>query len=326
MTKLVTVIMPCYNAERFVGEAIQSVKRQTYPRVELVVVDDGSSDRSLSEIKDNLGANDKLILQANSGASAARNRGLAIATGDYIQYLDADDLLSHDKIERQVVLLERAEGCVAVCDTRYFYSREELDDPIPREPNPYHFDSDDPAEFLIRLWGGDGPGSMIPLSAYLTPREVVAAAGPWGDFVLDDDGEYFARVLLASRGVRYERLSLNYYRRYHKSSSLSSRRDRYSVESLLKCAEAKAKNFLDVVSTERARRAIAKHFAELAFLAYPSHISVSRQAEARARQLGCIRVAYRGGRALQVLSKIVGWRCAKRLSHYRSKFRNSAPD
>src|SRR5262245_14900968 len=89
---LVSVVIPCYNAERFLAETLESAFAQTYPHTEIIVVDDGSTDGSAKLIKD-YGDRVKAELGANRGGSAARNRGTALARGEFIQFLDADDVL-----------------------------------------------------------------------------------------------------------------------------------------------------------------------------------------------------------------------------------------
>jgi glycosyltransferase involved in cell wall biosynthesis len=96
---LVSVIIPAYNAEKYIADTIQCVLDQTWDNIELVIVNDGSTDNTENSIRNFLGDKRvKYIIQANIGCSGAKNTGLSIATGDFIQYLDADDILSLDKI------------------------------------------------------------------------------------------------------------------------------------------------------------------------------------------------------------------------------------
>ena len=94
---LVTVVVPCYNQARFLGEAVESVLAQTYPRHEIVVVDDGSTDDT-SEVAGRY-EEVRLVRQENRGLSAARNRGLAEGKGEYVVFLDADDRLLEEALE-----------------------------------------------------------------------------------------------------------------------------------------------------------------------------------------------------------------------------------
>ncbi len=101
---LVSIVIPCFNAERWVGEAIQSALDQTYSNKEVIVIDDGSTDRSLDVIR-SFGPSIRWETGPNRGGCAARNQGLDLARGALIQFLDSDDLLHVDKLRLQVPLL-----------------------------------------------------------------------------------------------------------------------------------------------------------------------------------------------------------------------------
>jgi glycosyltransferase involved in cell wall biosynthesis len=101
MRPLVSAIIPNYNYARYVGEAVESALGQTYPNIEVIVVDDGSTDNSL-EVLEQYRDRIKIIDQKNSGVCVARNRGVAESAGEYIAFLDADDVWLPEKIEKQV--------------------------------------------------------------------------------------------------------------------------------------------------------------------------------------------------------------------------------
>jgi glycosyltransferase involved in cell wall biosynthesis len=109
---LVSVVIPVFNGERFLAAAIRSVLDQTYRPLEVIVVDDGSSDRSAAVARSFAGV--RVIEQQHAGPGAARNRGVAAAAGELLAFLDADDLMPADKLQRQVdYLREHPEiGCV----------------------------------------------------------------------------------------------------------------------------------------------------------------------------------------------------------------------
>lgn len=116
---LVSVVMPAYNARLFVGDAICSVRTQSYPNWELLVVDDGSLDETAERVAD-LARHDsriRLIRQRNSGPAMARQRALDEAKGRYIAFLDADDIWLPDKLRRQLVFME--ERCAAISFTQF---------------------------------------------------------------------------------------------------------------------------------------------------------------------------------------------------------------
>jgi glycosyltransferase involved in cell wall biosynthesis len=103
---LITTIIPVYNGERYLAEAIGSVLRQTYQPVEIIIVDDGSTDGS-AVVARALGARVRYCYQANRGIGAARNAGTDMATGNYLAFLDADDMWTPEKLKRQVEAVER---------------------------------------------------------------------------------------------------------------------------------------------------------------------------------------------------------------------------
>jgi hypothetical protein len=111
----VTVVIPAYNAERFIAETLGSVQSQTFRDLEVLVVDDGSTDRTAG-IVDSFGPPVRRLHQQNGGVSRARNAGSAAASGRFIALLDADDLWDPPKLERQVALL-RARPEVGFCYT-----------------------------------------------------------------------------------------------------------------------------------------------------------------------------------------------------------------
>jgi glycosyltransferase involved in cell wall biosynthesis len=102
---LVSIIIPCYNAERYLQETLECALSQSYPNKEVIVVNDGSKDSTL-KIAQSYGEQVRIVEQANAGVSAARNNGVRHADGEYVLFLDADDLLSQDAIEKKVKLLE----------------------------------------------------------------------------------------------------------------------------------------------------------------------------------------------------------------------------
>lgn len=105
----ISVVLPVYNRSSYVGEAIESVLAQTLPPDELIVVDDGSTDDSLAVIESFARPSLHVIRQENAGIGAARNRGLAAATGDLIAFIDSDDLWERDKLELQVEVLRECD-------------------------------------------------------------------------------------------------------------------------------------------------------------------------------------------------------------------------
>ena len=115
---LVSIIIPCFNCEKWVAQAVESCINQTYPNIEVIVVDDGSTDKSVEVLRQFL-PRIRLETGPNRGGNAARNTAFKLSMGEYIQYLDADDYLEPDKISRQVQFLEETKADVVYGDWRY---------------------------------------------------------------------------------------------------------------------------------------------------------------------------------------------------------------
>lgn len=171
-------------------------------------MNDGSSDGTAAVAQQFASKEVAVVSISHQGGSAARNRGLQLSQGDYIQWLDADDLLEPDKIERQLAELREvdAERILLSSAWAYFYHRPHR----ARFVSTSLWQDLSPTEWLLRKMGEN---LHMPNSTWLTSREVVEAAGPWDTRLhFDDDGEYFCRVLLASSGTHFVPAAKVFYR------------------------------------------------------------------------------------------------------------------
>ncbi len=126
MNPLVSIIIPTYNCRRWLGQAIDSALAQTYPHCEIIVVDDGSTDGTGEWVQRQYKDRIRYVWQKNSGRGAARNHGLEMAQGEYVQFLDADDMISLHKIAAHVKFLEKHPEFGAVYGhCRVFYDNDE---------------------------------------------------------------------------------------------------------------------------------------------------------------------------------------------------------
>lgn len=121
MNDLISVIIPCYQQGRFLHDAVTSLQAQTYPDWEAIIVNDGSTDETALVARDICAADPRVryMEKANGGLSSARNAGLSVAKGDWIQFLDADDLLMPQKFERQIAASGGNNRALTYCD--YYY-------------------------------------------------------------------------------------------------------------------------------------------------------------------------------------------------------------
>lgn len=307
MTAKVSVIIPCYNAARYVGETLESVQRQTWANLEVVVVDDGSTDDSVRIIETFEGLNLILVRQTNRGQTAALNAGLAHATGDFVQYLDADDLIDPDKIAIQMARLADAPGCVASARWGRFYGRPE-DTRFETETVSRDFGS---LDWLVES-RANGLGMMFP-ALWLIPMSIARAVGPWReDLTLNNDAEYFTRVLLAAERVLFcEGARCRY--RSGISGSLSGRKTPAHWASQAKVIELCQQYVLAKGDGERARRGFSLSWQHLAHACYPYDRLLAERALRQAHALHPETIQPRGGPTFMILSRLIGWRAARRL-------------
>lgn len=208
MKPLVSILIPAYNAEEWIGDTLKSAVAQTWPRKEIIVVDDGSTDHT-AEVARRFASKEVMVVRKeNQGAAAARNHALSISQGDYVQWLDADDLLAPNKVESQLAVLgkDSSNRLLLSSGWAFFYYRTQS---ARFTPTPLWEDLS-PAEWLLRKMGQN---LHMQTATWLTSRELCQTAGAWNTRLLsDDDGEYFCRVLLASEATRFVPEAKVFYR------------------------------------------------------------------------------------------------------------------
>lgn len=324
-TPLVSIIIPVYNAEKYLVDCLRSAINQTWQSKEIIVVDDGSTDNSLRIAQQYERDGIKVLHQEKMGASAARNRGLKEARGDYIQFLDADDFLALNKIANQVQRLQECPGCISLCDTIHFFEPQELKHiTLPREWFRVN-EVMEPIDFLIKLYSGeiiaDYYGGMVQPNAWLIPKSIIDKAGFWNEELsLDDDGEYFCRVILASAGLVFCPDTYNYYRKFKKGNNLSADRTEKAALSLLNSTKLKAKHLLSATNQPIAKKAFSFLFNQASFVLFPIHFRLSLVAKKEADLLDP-KFKYRPYKKgiKKVLSGLLGWRFVRYIDYLRYK-------
>jgi glycosyltransferase involved in cell wall biosynthesis len=219
MGNLVSVIIPCFNAERWLREAIESCLNQTYTNLEVIIVDDGSTDQSLEIIKS---YGDRVIWesQPNRGGCSARNRGFALSKGDYIQYLDADDYILPEKIKKQVACLSETGVDVVYGDWRYQKHLPDgtilLDAIHPGGPKE---------DFLESLLADT---QWLAPMALLFTRTAVIRSGGWDESLnTGQDRDFFISVTLSGAKFHYQAGCDSIYRRYGNVTVSTSSKKRW---------------------------------------------------------------------------------------------------
>ncbi len=208
MNPKVSILIPCYNAEKWIAQAIKSALNQTYPHKEVIVVDDGSTDGSLAVIK-SFGDSIHWETGENRGGNIARNRLLELSTGEWLQYLDADDYLLPNKIEQQVNF------SLQVPNTDIIYSPSILEywktEMVKQEILPIS-EHHDPW-ILLALWYLPQTGSP------LWKKQAILDVGGWkANQPCCQEHELYLRLLKAGKRFEYFHDSGSVYRQWSEST------------------------------------------------------------------------------------------------------------
>jgi len=308
MKPLVSILIPAYNAETWISDTLRSAIAQTWEHKEIIVVDDGSKDQTLAVARQFESKQVGVVTQKNQGAAATRNNAFSLCQGDYIQYLDADDLMGPDKITSQMNALGPAPNKRTLLSGSwgtfmYRYYRTKF------IPSTLWCDLS-PVEWLVRKMGQN---LYMQTASWLVSRELVEAAGPWDTRLLgDDDGEFFCRVLLASNGVRFVPESKVYYRSAGASSlSYIGNSDKKRVAQMCSM-QLHIKYLRSLEDSERTRAACVQYLQNWLVFFYPERMDLVEQAQQMAKDLsGKLEVPHLSWK-YSWIRDLFGWPLARR--------------
>ncbi len=282
MKSLVSILIPAFNAEHFIGDSLRCAVAQTWPRKEIIVVDDGSKDRTLAIARQFESNIVKVCTQENQGASATRNNAFAVSQGDYVQWLDADDLMSPEKTAKQMEVVEQGGSKRLLISSAWgaFMHRPYR---AHFRPGPLWQDLA-PAEWLMRKMEKN---TYMQTATWLVSRELAQAAGPWDTRLLgDDDGEFFCRVLLASEGTHFVPEAKVYYRQGGAGSLSYIGFSNRKLEAQWISMQLHIKYLRSLQDDQRARAACVTYMQNWMCFFYPERMDIFQQAQELAKSLG----------------------------------------
>lgn len=242
MKNLVSIIIPSYNRSHLIGETLDSVIAQTYVNWECIIIDDKSTDETFTILSTYLKKDNRFIYVSKpsdikKGASGSRNLGLKLAKGEYIQFLDSDDLLAENKLEEQLkLLITESKYTISTCKWGFF---DIIGKPYTIFENKADYKNfENPKKYfdLIGQYGG-----FFPLHVFLINKELINSIGGWNEnLTMCDDGEFFFRVLLNSDKIVYSDRTYVLYRNSNDDnlSSLNSKTKAISLVNSWKIIEA----------------------------------------------------------------------------------------
>lgn len=318
MPPLVSILIPAYNAERWIGDTIQSALAQTCPRKEIIIVDDGSKDRTIEVARTFASKGVLVVGQENQGAAGARNKALTFAQGNYIQWLDADDLLAPDKIALQLDRLAQGATPRTLISSewgKFTYSVRR----VSFSPDPLWADLS-PVEWMIlklrdNVW--------MQTAVWLVSRELSEAAGSWdGRLLGDDDGEYFGRIMQHCDGVWFVPGSKVFYRRAFESLSYIGTSQK-KLEAQFLSIQLSVKYIRSMEDSPRVRAACVSLLNTWLMSYYPERLDIVEKLAQMAAELGGKLDAPRISWKYAGIQKCFGWVAAKRAQARYNRMKTS---
>lgn len=302
----VSVVISAYNAETYIAATLNSVLQQTWPNLEVIVVNDGSTDITFELCQTFKDERLKVISQENKGQDAALNNGYRHSTGDYIKFMDSDDLLNPVMVELQMATLDGAREHIAYGEWARFYN----DEPDRADFTYLDYWKDMlPLDFLTAR----PEGVMLQCGIMLIPRNIVEKAGLWDErLILFNDTEFFTRILLNSKGVKFSEGARLYYRSAQ-PSSISAGRSRKYYESTFLATNLMADHLLAVEDSGRIRNLITNTYLSQYYTMYPHFPDLAAAHEKQIALNGPGSLRPDGGRIFKLLTIIVGWKMARRI-------------
>ncbi len=308
MKPLVSILIPAYNAQEWIGDTLRSAIAQTWDRKEIIVVDDGSRDQTNAVLRQFESDGVRVVTQKNQGAAAARNKAFSVSQGDYIQWLDADDILAPDKIARQMSEVSKGAGPRALLSSEWgkFLHRHDRARFVPsalwRDLSP--------VEWLLLKMGNN---LYMQTATWLVSRQLTEAAGGWDTRLLgDDDGEYFCRVLLASERTLFVPGARVYYRSSGATSlSYIGHSDR-KLEAQWLSMMLHIGYLQSLEKSPRVNAACVRYLQDWMTFFYPVRMDIFSKAEQMARNLGGEIRPPRLSWKYSWIEAMFGWRLARR--------------
>jgi glycosyltransferase involved in cell wall biosynthesis len=279
---LVSILIPAFNAQEWITDTLRSAVAQTWERKEIIVVDDGSSDGTMAIAQRFESDCVRVVTQKNQGAAAARNKAFSLSRGDYIQWLDADDLLAPDKITRQTEALNQCRSARTLLSSEWgrFLYRSHRAKFVPTAL----WSDLSPIEWLLRKMSQN---LHMQTATWLVSHELTEAAGPWDTRLLgDDDGEYFCRVLLKSDGIRFVPGAKVYYRASGSSSLSYIGRSNEKLEAQWCSMQLHIGYLRSLDDSQRVRAACLRYLQNWLIHFYPKRLDLVEQMQQMAAELG----------------------------------------
>ncbi len=309
----VTIVIPVYNAEDYLVSTLDSCLAQDASVLkEIIVIDDRSTDRSKQIIERYTAEHPGLIKHLSNtgskGAPAARNLGIKHASGTYIQFLDADDVLSENKLSAQFnALMNKSTYAVSSCSWCKFH-KDTSDAQVRKQTIDKSYDT--PWEWLIDSWSGKGMGQT---GIWLVSKQLVAEVNGFDESLAkNQDGDFFTKILLRAQSIEFCEEAMVYYRD-RTNNSVSKSKSAKAAWSVLKSYKA-YEDILNFTDIPKVRQALCRNYYRFVYQHYNKYPDLAIEAMNRAKHLGFKAFEYQEFNSLfSTLSKGIGYKNTFRL-------------
>ncbi len=307
---LVSICIAAYNASLYIADAIDSLLSQSHHQIEIIVVNDGSTDETESILASFTDPRIKVYSIANIGQAAALNLAFSYASGDYVKFMDADDLISADFIALQLAQVMDYTDAIATAEWGRFYN----DDLSTFKKSPEsvwrHLK---PIDWLIESL--ENGANMMQCALFLIPRNVLMRSGLWkAELTLANDIDFGIRLLLQASQVRFCPGAILYYR--SGMPSLSAQKSEKAYRSAFKSISSGVEALLSFENSKRSRRVAANIYQLWAYEFYPAAPDLYLKAIQKVNELGGSALPYPAGGITKLLSQFLGWKLIKRIKNY----------
>ncbi len=310
---LVSFCIPAYNAEHFIRFTIESILCQTYSNLEIIVVNDHSTDSTVNVIQQI--SDDRIIFinAVSRGAAAARNQAFSIADGKYIIFFDADDWIPSNYLETQIEMIKK-ETEVVVCKWGRFVNNDITTLNIDKHQIKRDLTF---KEWILSYWGNNT--TMTCPGRVLIPKKIIGLSGNWDESLsLNDDFQFFSQVFSICSMIRFNNSSTFYYR--SGISGLSSQKGQLAYISLYKSISFGVNLALDQYPNDKLiKKACANLMRNFVYETYPDQPDLIEEANAKIVLFGGADTEFPAGGKTKIFVKFFGWRLLKKMKFYLDK-------
>lgn len=312
---LISIIIPVYNADLYLKESIESILAQTFRNIEIIIIDDCSTDNSFEIAKSYESDIVKVFkMSKNSGQSAASNYGIIKSKGSFIKLFDADDLMNKEHLYVQYVAIKDRPLHIAAGQIKRFFNNDlhtALHEPLANWCNL------PPLEWLL-IDEGKGLG-MMQCGMFLIPREILVQSGYWDPGIsMINDLEFFPRLLFLSEKIIFTEDAIVFYRSGNKGS-LSNYLSNKSLKSAHQALTKTSTLILSKENSKRSKRILAMYWADWAYIFYGLNTELYKSAILEYKRLTEKKYNPKNSGFTKISDLIIGWKLTKKIKNHLNK-------